>query len=109
MVLLVSPSGIRYGTFYPGLGSTDGLSPKDSRNMLEDIKDKYTIVMLELPERYENLTDQSLEDTLKILELTKKNWIRSSSLGKHAHPDHEDTPPPTQYNTPRKSPLSPMG
>ena len=69
---------------------------EESRNLLEDIKDKYTIVMVELPERYENLTDQSLEDTLKILELTKKNWIRSASLGKHALPDHAETPPPTQ-------------
>ena len=52
----------------------------DSRHILEDIKYQYLLVMVGFPPGDTHLLYQPLDATLKILSLTKKNWLRLSRI-----------------------------
>ena len=62
--------------------SEDGLTFKESRQLREDIKEKYLLRPAGLPPGYAYLLEQPLELTLKLSDITKKKWLISARISR---------------------------
>ena len=62
--------------------SEDGLPLEESRQLLEDIRDKYLLGTVGIAPGDAQLIEKPLEDTLKMSEITKKNWLRSVRISR---------------------------